>query len=112
MRESTSSNTSLPSPSARMTPSWQTNPSPPTLQVVGVGPVDYDTVMGRGGDLLHGREAELDADVQLDEQPADGPDGGQAPASQAAPPPGPVPSSGRLTARQIAAHARAAGCWS
>ncbi len=31
---------------------WQTNPSPPTLQVVGVGPVDYDEVFGRGGDAL------------------------------------------------------------
>lgn len=31
---------------------WQANPSPPTLQVVGVGPVDYDSAFGRGGDVL------------------------------------------------------------
>ena len=31
---------------------WQTNPTPPTLQVVGVGPVDYDQTFARGGDLL------------------------------------------------------------
>ncbi len=31
---------------------WMTNPSPPTLQVVGVGPVDYDATFGRGGDTL------------------------------------------------------------
>jgi hypothetical protein len=31
---------------------WQTNPTPPTLQVVGIGPTDYDAVMGRGGDVL------------------------------------------------------------
>lgn len=31
---------------------WQTNPTPPTLQVVAVGPVDYDSTFGRGGDLL------------------------------------------------------------
>jgi hypothetical protein len=31
---------------------WMTNPTPPTLQVVGVGPTDYDTAFGRGGDTL------------------------------------------------------------
>ena len=31
---------------------WQTNPTPPTLQVVGIGPTDYDTSFGRGGDML------------------------------------------------------------
>lgn len=31
---------------------WQTNPTPPTLQVVGVGPTSYDTAFGRGGDTL------------------------------------------------------------
>ena len=31
---------------------WQTSPTPPCLQVVGVGPVDYDTTNKRGGDEL------------------------------------------------------------
>lgn len=31
---------------------WMTNPTPPTLQVVGIGPADYDTAFGRGGDTL------------------------------------------------------------
>jgi len=31
---------------------WQTNPTPPTLQVVGIGPADYDSSFGRGGDTL------------------------------------------------------------
>ncbi len=31
---------------------WQTNPTPPTLQVVGIGPADYDQEFGRGGDTL------------------------------------------------------------
>lgn len=30
---------------------WQTNPTPPTLQVVGVA-ADYDATFGRGGDVL------------------------------------------------------------
>lgn len=51
--------------------------------------------------------------IELDERPADGgeagPEPGQAPAVAPLPAPGPVPPSGRLTARQIAAHARAAG---
>lgn len=31
---------------------WMTNPTLPTLQVVGVGPADYDSEFGRGGDTL------------------------------------------------------------
>jgi hypothetical protein len=31
---------------------WLTNPTPPTLQVVGIGPVDYDGTFGRGCDTL------------------------------------------------------------
>lgn len=31
---------------------WMTNPTPPTLQVVGIGPADYDQEFGRGGDTL------------------------------------------------------------
>ena len=31
---------------------WLTNPTPPTLQVVGIGPADYDRSFGRGGDTL------------------------------------------------------------
>lgn len=31
---------------------WLANPTLPTLQVVGLGPVDYDTAFGRGGDAL------------------------------------------------------------
>ena len=31
---------------------WMANPTLPTLQVVGIGPTDYDQTFGRGGDTL------------------------------------------------------------